>query len=151
VAGVIEEIREERPKKTQLGIRVFGHLISYAEHQFGDRIPGKSYRERGDGDRIDNWKVEIEILIPIYCNLLDVYSTDESLSMIDSGNLRFPYLEKMLDLLRLWSLKLDSNSTSQIDNLDKDQMNIVLLLLATTERNIGIILRQRNEFELAES
>jgi tetratricopeptide (TPR) repeat protein len=151
VTRVINEIREERPKKTQLGIRVFGHLISYAEHQFGDRIPGKSYRERGDGDRINNWKVEIEILIPIYCNLLDVHSTDESLSLIDSGNLRLPYSEKILDLLRPWSLKLDSNSTCQIENLDKDQMTRILLLLSTLELIIGIILRQRNEFELAES
>jgi tetratricopeptide (TPR) repeat protein len=151
VAGVIEEIREERPKKTLLDMRVLGHLVSYAEHQFGDRVPGKPYRERGNGDRIDNWNVEIEILIPIYSDLVDVYSSSESLSIIDNDNLTFPNVEKMLDLLRPWSLKLDSNSTSQIDNLDKDQINIILDLLSNTELHIGIILRQRNEFELAES
>jgi hypothetical protein len=151
VSGVIEEIREERPKKIQLGMRVLGHLISYAEHQFGDRIPGKAYRERVNGDRIDNWKVEIETLIPIYGDLVDVYSSDESLSIIDSGSLRFPYYEKMLDLLRPWSLKLDLNQTSQIDKLDKYQINIILSLLSTTKRNFGMIYRQRNEFILAES
>jgi tetratricopeptide (TPR) repeat protein len=151
VAGVIEEIREERPKKMQLGIRVVGHLIAFAEHQFGDRVPGKAHRERGNGEHIDNWIVEIEILIPIYSALVDVYSTDKSLSMKDSDNLRFPYVEKMLDLLRPWSLNLDSNSTSQIDKLDKDQINRILYLLSTMEHDIGVICRQRNEFEFAES
>jgi tetratricopeptide (TPR) repeat protein len=151
VARVIEENLEERPKKIQLDKRVLGHLISYAEHQFGDRVPGKAYRRRLNGDRINNWKVEIEIMIPIYGDLVDVYSTDESLSMIDSDNLRFPHLEKILDLLRPWSLKLDLNSTSQIDNPDKYQINIILHLLSSTEHDIGIILRQRNQFELAES
>jgi hypothetical protein len=90
VASVIEEIRGKRPKKTQLDIRLLGHLISYAEHQFGDRVPGKAYRERGNGDHIDNWNVEIEIMIPIYVDLVNVYLADESLSMIDSNNVLFP-------------------------------------------------------------
>jgi tetratricopeptide (TPR) repeat protein len=148
---VIEEVLGERPKKIQLGIRVLGHLISYAEHQFGDRVPGKAYRERENGDRTDNWNVEIEMLIRIYRELVDVYLTDESLSVIDSYNFQFPCYEKILDLLRPWSSNLDSNSTSQIDNLDKDQINHILYLLSTMERNIGMILTHRNEFELAES
>jgi tetratricopeptide (TPR) repeat protein len=151
VARVIEETLQERPNKIQLDIRVFGHLISYAENQFGDRVSGKAYRERGNGDRINNWKVEIEIMIPIYCGLVNVYSTDESLSVIDSDNFKFPCYEKMLDLLGPWSSKFDSNSTSQIDNPDKYLMGFLLHLLSTTERNIGTVFRKRNEFELAES
>jgi tetratricopeptide (TPR) repeat protein len=149
VARIIEGIRGERCKK--MDKRVLGHLVSYAEHQFGDRVPGKAYRERGNGDCIDNWKVEIEIMIPIHLNLVNVYLADESLSLKDSNNFQFPYYEKMLDLLSPWSSKLDSNSTSQINSLDRDQINFVSCFLSTTERNIAIILRQRNEFELAES
>jgi tetratricopeptide (TPR) repeat protein len=126
-------------------------LISYAEYQFGDRTPGKAYRERENGDCIDNWVVEIAILIPIYSNLVNVYLTDKSLSIIDMHNFQFPYFEKMLDLLSPWSSNLDSNSISQIDSLDKDQIKFVTNFLSTTELNIGIILRHRNEFELAES
>jgi tetratricopeptide (TPR) repeat protein len=151
VTRVIEEILGERPKKTQLDIRVLKHLIYYAEHQFGARVPGKAWREKQNGDSISNWDVEIHILIPIYKNLEEVYSSDESLSMIDSVNLRLPYLEKMLDFLRPWSSKLDLNPTSQIDSLDKDQINSLSVLLSITERNIAIILRHRNEFILAES
>jgi hypothetical protein len=80
-----------------------------------------------------------------------VYSTDESVSMIDRSNFQFPYLEKMLDLLRPWfTSKIDLDSTGQIDNLDKDQINIVLNLLSITEYNIAIKLIFRNEFILAE-
>jgi tetratricopeptide (TPR) repeat protein len=148
---VVKEILGERPKKMHLDIRVLEHLISYSEYQFGDRVPGKAYRERKDGDRIDNWTVEMGILMTIYNNLVNVNSTDESLSMIDSNNLRLPYHEKMLELSRPWSSKLDSNSTSQVDSLDKDQINSLLYLLSTTERNIAIILNHRNKFVLAES
>jgi tetratricopeptide (TPR) repeat protein len=148
---VIDETLEERPKKMQLDIRVLEHLISYSEHQFGARVPGRAYRERRDGDRIDNWTVEIGILIPIYSNLVSFNSIDESLSMIDIGNFKFPYYGKMLDLLRPWSPELGSNPISRIDSLDKDQINIVLCLLSTTERNIGTVLRLRTEFVLAES
>jgi hypothetical protein len=56
---VINEILGERPKKIHLDIRVLGHLIVYAKHQFGDRVPGKAYPERKKGHRISNWKVEI--------------------------------------------------------------------------------------------
>jgi hypothetical protein len=137
VARVIEEISEERPEKLQLDIRVLGHLIFYAERQFGDRVSGKAYRERGNGERMDNWIVEIKFLIRIYSNLVDVCRTDISLGMIDRGSLRLRYYEKMLDLLRPWSSKLDSNPTRRIDSLDKDQMNFVLYLLSATECNIG--------------
>jgi hypothetical protein len=122
---VIKGILGGRPKKMQLDTRVLEHLISYSEHQFGDRVPGKAYRERKYGDRIDNWTVEIGILIPIYNDLVTVNSTDESLSMIDRDNFEFHYYEKTLDLLRPWSSEVDSNSTSQIDSLEKDQINIV--------------------------
>jgi tetratricopeptide (TPR) repeat protein len=151
VARIIEEIRGERPEKKFLDIRVLEHLIAYAEHQFGDRVTGRAYRERGDSEGMDNWVVDMQILIPLYGALVNVYSSDESLSIIDSDSLKFPYYEKMLDLLKPWSSKFNSNSIGQIDSLDKDQINFVLYLLSTTERNIAIILQLRNEFILAES
>jgi tetratricopeptide (TPR) repeat protein len=150
VARVIEEIFGERPKKTQLDIRVLEHLKSYAEYQFGDRAPLKAYRERLNGECMDNFEVEIGILLRIYNYLENAYSTEKSLSMIDSDNLRFPYFEKMLDLMRPWTSKLDSNSTSRMDSPDKSRINSILYLLSTTERNIGTVLIHRNESILAE-
>ena len=120
VVRLINEMNNELPKKKDLEVRVLKHLIAYAEHQFGDRVPGKSYRERGDGDRMDNWVVEIEILTSIYNDLVTIYSCDDTLSNVDSANLRHPCYEKILDLLRPWSACLDSNSTNRVDCLEKD-------------------------------
>jgi hypothetical protein len=35
--------------------RVLEHLLSYLEYQFGERVAGIDYRERGYGERIRNW------------------------------------------------------------------------------------------------
>lgn len=86
--------RQERPKKAQLVIRVLGHLLSYAKHQFGDRVEGRSYRERDDGERMDNWTGEIMILMKVYGDLSCVYGCNEVGSMIDNDNLALPYLKK---------------------------------------------------------
>jgi tetratricopeptide (TPR) repeat protein len=151
VLRVIEEIREEISKKNkQQTLRVLGYLLSYATHQFGDRIVGKSYRERGNGERIDNWKVEVGILVLIYNDFIVIYEDDESLSMMATYNLTFPYNEKMLALLRPWSTYLNVSNTSQIDSLDEGQINTTLAHFTQTERKMGAIYEHRNEFHLAE-
>jgi hypothetical protein len=87
---VIEEIRKEFSIKKIEEVRVLGHLISYAEHQFGDRVLGKAYCERGSGEFINNWVVEILILVPIYLCLIDVNRKNESLNMVASDNVTLP-------------------------------------------------------------
>jgi tetratricopeptide (TPR) repeat protein len=127
-------------------------LISYALHQFGDRILGKAYRERAfNRERIDNWVVEIGILIPTYINLISVYINDKSQSAMVIDNLIFPYHEKMLDILRPWSAYLDVSSANHIDSLDKDQINCTLSYLSQTERIMGSIYLGRNQFDRAEN
>jgi hypothetical protein len=125
-------------------------LISYAEHQFGDRVQGKAYRERVSGERIDNWRFETCLLIPIYMDLLRVFQNDKLLSKMACNNLTLPYYQKMLELLRQWSTYLDVNCTSHIDSLSKDQINHTILHFLQTECNIGMIYQHRNEFVLAE-
>jgi tetratricopeptide (TPR) repeat protein len=152
VVRVIKEVEEEISIKQQQNIRVLGHLLSYADHQFGDRVPGKAYRERGDLERIDNWRVEIGILIPMYFNLAYyLNNNDESLSAIVRDNLTFPYFEKMLDILRPWSTYLDLNRPGHIGSLDKDQINHTLMYFSQVECNIATICKQRNQFDLAEN
>jgi tetratricopeptide (TPR) repeat protein len=150
VLRVIEDILEDIPTKKQQTLRVLGHLLSYADHQFGDRIVGKSHRERDDGECIDNWRVEVEELIPIYINLIHIYLEDESLSRMVRDNLAFPYMEKILEILRPWSTYIDSNRSSEIDSLDEYQINTTLGYFTQMERNMGAIYTDRNEFNLAE-
>jgi tetratricopeptide (TPR) repeat protein len=151
VLQLLEEIRDEHFNKVELDVRVWKHLVSYAEHQFGIRAPGKDYRERENGERIDNWTVEIKILTHIYGMLASLYGRDESLSMINRNNLQFPLYEKMLSFLRPWSADFDSNSTGQIDSMSKDQANMILELSTVTLNDIAIIYLQRNQFNLGET
>jgi hypothetical protein len=94
-------------KKGYKDIRIFEHLLSFAEYQFGNGVAGKHYREREDGDRISNFVVEIEILNQIITTLVDLYYRNESLSTIDRDNIAFPYLERSLSILNPWVINLD--------------------------------------------
>jgi tetratricopeptide (TPR) repeat protein len=151
VVGVIEETLREKIVTEQQRKRVLQHLISYAVHQFGDRIAGKAYRERGNGEGIDNWFVEIGILIPIYVEFLFYYQYDSLLSVMDCDNLIFPYFEKILELLRPWSAYLDLSRSSRIGNLDKDQINRTSFHFSQTEWNIARVYIRRNQFDLAKN
>jgi tetratricopeptide (TPR) repeat protein len=151
VTRIIKEIRNESQKKIHLDVRFLNHLISYAGHQIGDRIPGKAYRERANGERINNWNAEIAMLIPTYFQLISMYQRDESFGRIDSDNVIFPYLEKMLELLRPWSAYLDTDSTNQIDKLDKEQIEYLLITLSETELQIAFIHTRKSVFDEAEN
>jgi tetratricopeptide (TPR) repeat protein len=151
VVQIIDDVLEEiSKKKKEQRIRVLTHLISYAWHQFGDPVPGKVYRERNTGERMDNGMVEIEMIIPIYVDLISVHNEDKALSVMDRDNLIFPYYEKMLDILRPWSTYLDLNHASHISSLGKEQISEILMYLSQTDRNVAVIYRRRNQYDLAE-
>jgi tetratricopeptide (TPR) repeat protein len=132
-------------------IRILKHLISYAEHQFGDRVVGRNYRERVDGDRIDNWRVEIEILHHMYQNMT-LYNNDNSLGMTIADNLKFPYHEKMLNVLGFWSSDFILDSANCRSNtLNKDKINYILMKSSSTEWKLGLIYMRRNQYDIANS
>jgi hypothetical protein len=147
VADVIDEIRDA-PQKISCEIRILKHLIRYAEFQFGDRIQGESYRKRHNGLCISNWDVDVNYLLPIHDICLQIYEGDmygRSLSEMLIDNLRLPHVEKMLEILRLWSVRLESH-----ENLDRDQTNLILKLSADAERRLASIYMNRFQFSLAE-
>jgi hypothetical protein len=151
VVQLTYEILDEEFRQLELNVRVLEHLVSYAEYQFGNRVPLKNYRERENGEAIYNWTVEIKILVCIYGRLVDLYTRDESLNIVSSNNLKFPLFEKMLNLLRPWSVDLDSLSIGGIDSITKDQNDKVLYLSSSMEIGIGIIYMHRNQLNLAET
>jgi hypothetical protein len=132
VTRIIDEMSNESQKKIDLDVRILNHLISYAEHQIGDRIPGKDYRERANGDRISTWNV-LGLFMNTYRRLNSVYDTDKSFSTIDSDNLRFPNLEKMLEFLSPWSVNLNLDSTGRIDNLNEGEIEHLLIKSSDVE------------------
>jgi hypothetical protein len=125
---LVEEIYEENDKEKQPDTKILLHLISYAEYQFGDRVPGNEvYRER-DGERVDNWQIEIELLHPLYNSMVNIYVADDSISKIATNNLSLPYFSKTLNLSRPWSSRT---------NISVGNQNHILMLLSQTECNIA--------------
>jgi hypothetical protein len=125
--------------------------LSYAAFQFGDRVIGKSYRERENGDRIDNWNVEIDMLCHIHRDIHDIYATDKSLSKVVLSNLIIPTMEKVFELLLPWCAMLKSDDSNRVDSLNIHQVNEILELMSTTDRTMGDIYARKNAFNRAES
>jgi hypothetical protein len=97
-------------------------LLSFAEHQFGKRVPGKYYGEREDGKCIRNWIAEIGFLFRIIKTLANIYRRDNLLSTIVQDDMRFTYLERSLSLLYPWALNLDSDASNGINSLNENEI-----------------------------
>jgi tetratricopeptide (TPR) repeat protein len=140
-------------KKNRDSARLLGHLISYVEFQFGNRIPGKCYRKR-DGESISNYLVEVILLIPIYKAYIEVHERDTSISELVCNDLTFPYVVRTLEILKPWSIVLDSDPISIRNSLSYntiDQVDGILKCLSHTEANIANIYRLRYQYNLAEN
>jgi hypothetical protein len=151
VIRVIKDIKGETTEKKEVESRLLLHLISYAEYQFGDPVAGKFCRERGIvEERIDNWDVDIEILIVLYYDFIRSSENDKSVSLIVKDKKILPYYEKMLSILRPWSAYLDLNSTSRVVKLHKDQIDDIVFVFSNAHVAIASIHAQVSEFDLAE-
>jgi hypothetical protein len=147
VARLIDEISESKEGND---CRVLEYLLSFAEHQFGKGVPEKHYRERGDGERIINWEVDIEILHRVIQTLSNYYSKDYSLSTIVQVDMIFPYLERSLSLLNPWVINLDSDASKGINSLNEDQIIVLVEQLFYMEQNMVVLAIIRRQFDLAE-
>jgi hypothetical protein len=129
---VVQNIEEIRGATKN--VRVLHHLLSYAQFQFGNSIPGKSYRQRQNGERIDNFEVEIDIMILIYQNLVTIYGADTSLNLKDSHDILMVCYDKISEILQPWSPYLDTDSVGQINSLSREKIDIIFELLLEIER-----------------
>jgi hypothetical protein len=110
VIRTMDEILKSKKGKDS---RVLEHLLSYLEHQFGKKITGIDYRERGNGERISNWEVEVVILYNIYSWLGNLFLHDNLMSMISRHEMKFAYLERSLSVLDTWLIQLDLDASNR--------------------------------------
>jgi hypothetical protein len=131
--------------------RVLEHLLSYLEYQFGGKVAGIDYRERGNGERINNWEVEVEILHAVSCLLAGLYLHNNLLSMISRCEMSFPLLERSLSLLNPWLIQLDLDASNRMDSRNDWQMNHILEALFCTEHNMTTVTINSNQLDIAEA
>jgi tetratricopeptide (TPR) repeat protein len=118
-------------------------VLSYAELQFGERIPGSDYRERGNPwtQRIFNSEVEVRILHHgIYRRLCNIYY-DCSMSDLVRDEKGFPYLERSISLLSPY-LNIPNDSARNQNDLLKE--------LFLVEKRMALTTKNRNQYDLAE-
>jgi hypothetical protein len=145
---VIQIKDEILASKKKNDIRVLKHLLSYLEYQFGEKVEAIDYRERADGERISNWKVEIEILHYICVRLAKFYSANDLLVSRDEKSL--PFMERSLSLLNPWLIQLDLDASNRIDNRNNDQMNFILHKLFYVEQNMAALTINSQQLDIAE-
>jgi tetratricopeptide (TPR) repeat protein len=131
-------------------IRVLEHLMSYADYQFGKQVAGRDHRERMDGQRIANWDVEIEILLKISNNLVNIYSTNSSLSTMIRDKGMNPHIERSLQILSPLMDTIDSDATNQSNSLNSIETYRLLKQPYALERNMAILALSRNQYDIAE-
>jgi tetratricopeptide (TPR) repeat protein len=131
-------------------VRVLQHLLSYLEHQFGEKITGIDYRERGNGERISNWEVEVLISHNIYDCLADLYHHDSSMNVIPRCEMSFASLEQSLSLLDPWLIQLDLDANNGIDTCNDHRMNYILNKLYFVEQRMAAVTMGRNQLDISE-
>jgi hypothetical protein len=131
-------------------LRVLGRLLSYADYQFEQPTRGRDYRERIDGQRIDNWTVDLNILLHISMKMVNVYNTNLSLGTMIRDNKMYPHLERSLHILRPWMDTIDSDATNQSNSLSFGQTNKLLKMSLEVERVITLVAINRDHFDKAE-
>jgi tetratricopeptide (TPR) repeat protein len=144
---IINEIRSSNKGND---VRVLGHLLSYADYQFGQPVTGRDYRERSDGQRITNLQVDIYILLHISNQIVNVYSADLSLGTIIRDNKIHSHLERSLHILSPWMVTIDSDATNQSNSLSFEQINYLLKMSIHMESNMALVTMNRNQFDVAE-
>jgi hypothetical protein len=134
-------------------IRLLKHLMSYAEEQFGEQVIEIGHRENLNGDRIDNWNVDINVdIIFFYLNesLVNYYTSDNTLITLVKFDIMHPYLTQMLNLLNPCLIYCDSNASNRINNFNEDQKNCLLECLFRTEQTIASLYMNRGNHTIAE-
>jgi tetratricopeptide (TPR) repeat protein len=131
-------------------VRVLQHLLSYLEHQFGEKITGIDYRERGNGERISNWEVEVLILSDIYIRLADLYHHDSSMSVMSSYEISFAFLERSFNLLNPWLIQLDLDASNRTDSYNDHRIDNILNKLCSAEQKMANVTMNRRQLDIAE-
>jgi tetratricopeptide (TPR) repeat protein len=149
---VIRILNEVSLSKKWNDVRVLEHTLQYLDYQFGKKVAGIDYRERGDGERISNWVAEVKILYGVTSRLAGLYLQNESLSMIIRNEMSIPHLKGSLSLLNPWLIRLDLDldASNRFDSPNNRRMNHLLQQLSHIEQNMAIALINECRYDTAE-
>jgi hypothetical protein len=137
---------------TESEIRLLEYCLSFAEYQYGDIIPSKTYRER-KGVKVNNWEVDIETLLYV-CFLLAVAYEDGELRKEGKEKMDFTlksihYFEKSLCILEPWRVQLPLEQSKRTCALSDQRIDRLYVYLSDVEIRLGEIHLFLNHFDKA--
>jgi hypothetical protein len=130
--------------------RIINQLILYAEYQFGKEVAGNRYRERADGERVDNWIVDIENLHGLNSRLVGLYLQNESISLVKRAEMCVPHTQRSLSLLTPWLNHLDLDDSNRNDDRKEWQRGFLVNELYHVEQNMATWMMNRRDFDAAD-
>lgn len=131
-------IESERARNTAQALQILKQLLSFAEYQYGNPCPGKLYRERSNGDQVDNMIADIEVwqISSTLGNRLYNLRTSESYTEAEF------YFLKARNYLEHWR--------SLGDVVGDKRVNKLYEMLSTTERYLADLYASQSRFPEAE-
>jgi hypothetical protein len=146
-------------KNTYNNIRILEYCLSFAEHQFGEKIIGKSSVKKLDKE-MSYENIDFNCIIPICVELCYLYSQHHTVDylleknevkdniIIVSVNKAIYYSEKILYILKFWENQLGLVKSKQIQTFDDSLINKIYYNLAHVYCSFGasnMILGNKNE------
>jgi hypothetical protein len=144
VCSIVEKILEKTEVKIanldkEKYLKLLNHTATFAEHQIGIPITGnRPYTRDWKDNRIDDWQIEINLLIDIYivlgAHILSFYDGDNSQDCCISS---ISHFRKSLALLKPWVIQMDLRVTDRTIVLTKDMIDYVREKLLKTHHAIS--------------
>ena len=134
-------IDNEVSRNTDQALEILIHLLSFAEQQYGEALPGQAYRERPNGERVDNLIADTELwqISSTLGNRLYNLRTNESYRRAEL------YFLKSRDTLERWRFVFDSDYEK-----GDIRMNKLFEMLSVTERYLADLYASQSRFTEAE-
>jgi tetratricopeptide (TPR) repeat protein len=139
---VVKVLNQKEPLIAKIGmhryIRLMQHAATFTKNQFGEHIERTSHYFRENGDSIDAWEVEIDILYQIY----------ERLGYHDSSN-RISYYQKSLAILESWVEQISVSEGNRIVVLTEKKIDYLYYKLSMTETNLSVSYKDVKDWDKA--
>lgn len=157
VRSVVEKVVEKT--ETQIAtprrdkyIKLLEHAVVFAEHQYRKRIEGKAYYERDNGDNIDNWEVEINILCRIYTTLgKSISSPDNNGDDVKDCLINaISNYQKSLTILGRWIVELTFGEKERTNFPTQEMIDYLLDVLSMLEYDLSRSYRSVNGLDNAQ-
>jgi hypothetical protein len=139
---VDEVLKQTEAQVAKIGkdryIRLLQHAATFTKSQFGKRVKESASYSRDDGDCVDAWNVEINVLNHIY----------NKLGYQDSSN-RISYYQKSLKILGPWIEQICLSEGDRTNIFDEEQISYLYDSLSKTESNLSAGYREIRDWDKA--